>query len=104
MALLARGPASGGSYLAEMLANARRPTIRIYASGAPFEAKDVLKARGYRWFEGNVEKPKAWWRDVAEDVAPAELDYLKDNVFGGKSIELPQIKITSIDRYSERAY
>ncbi|WP_024275137.1 3'-5' exonuclease [Hyphomicrobium sp. 802] len=93
----------GGTYLAELLANARRSTIRIAAEGAPFEYKDALKARGYRWFEANEERVKSWRKDVYEEDLTAELDFLRSNVFGGKQVELPLQKFTAIDRYSLRA-
>jgi len=93
----------GSTYLAELLANARRSTIRVAAVGAPFASKDALKARGYRWFDADDERPKSWRKDVYEEELTAELDFLRTNVFGGKPVELPMQKFTAIDRYSLRA-
>ena len=42
-------PKSGATVLTNLLLNARKPTWRIWAEGSPYETKDILKARGYRW-------------------------------------------------------
>lgn len=60
--------------LAELLENARKVRIRTSAVGAPFEAKDVLKARGYRWSNGDGGGARAWWIDVDEATLEQELD------------------------------
>jgi DNA polymerase III subunit epsilon len=39
--------------LSLLLENARRKTIRIWAEQAPFDLKDELKKRGYRWSPGD---------------------------------------------------
>jgi hypothetical protein len=43
--------------LNRLLASAREPSLRIWALASPFETRDVLKARGYRW-----EGEKRVWR------------------------------------------
>jgi DNA polymerase III subunit epsilon len=103
LTVLSRSPNTGGTYLGELLANARRSTVRLFAEGAPFEGKDTLKARGYRWFEGNGDRPKSWRKDLYEDVLNAELAFLKANIFGGKDVELPVQRFSATDRYSVRA-
>ncbi len=102
LTVLGHGPIDGGTYLGELLASARRLTVRIYAEGAPFDSKDVLKARGYRWFEGSADRPKCWRKDLFEDLLDAELAFLKSTVFSGKGIELPIQRFSAIDRYSIR--
>ena len=42
-------PETGAPYLADLLAAARQPSYRIDALDAPFDSKDALKARRYRW-------------------------------------------------------
>jgi DNA polymerase-3 subunit epsilon len=103
LALLSRGPSGQGPHLGELLASARRATVRLFAEGAPFESKDILKARGYRWFEGDADRSKSWRKDLTEDALSAELEFLQTNVFDGKLVELPTKKFSAIDRYSVRA-
>ena len=50
---------------------AATPAVRIWAAGAPFETKDKLRARGYRWMPADRDGiPRSWWTDVA----PADLE------------------------------
>ena len=47
------------------------PAVRFWAVGAPFETKDELRARGYRWMPTERDGvPQSWWTDVA----PTELE------------------------------
>ncbi|MGK3865289.1 hypothetical protein, partial [Enterococcus faecium] len=39
--------------LALLLENARKRTVRVWAEQSPFELKNVLKTRGYRWSDGS---------------------------------------------------
>lgn len=52
-------PKSGEIALSRLLATARRPTWRIWAENAPYDLKDVLKRRGYRWNGGEDGRPRA---------------------------------------------
>ena len=41
---------------------AATPAVRIWAAGAPFETKDELRARGYRWMPTERDGiPRSWW-------------------------------------------
>ena len=53
-------PGTDRTALALLLENARRKTIRIWAEQSPFDLKDDLKKRGYRWSSGDDGRPKAW--------------------------------------------
>lgn len=39
-----------------------KPTFRVNAVDAPFEAKERLKSRGYRW----ASALRFWWKAIAE--------------------------------------
>lgn len=97
-------PVSGMPGLFPVLENARRRCGRLYAENAPFEFKDTLKARGYRWnAEAQQGKPKAWYIDLDGDLIAAEQQWLSTNIFGGRGINLPLQWITAKDRFSVRA-
>lgn len=49
------------THLQRLIEAADRTTIMVEARGAPFAAKDRLKARGYHWHEG---PPKFWAREI----------------------------------------
>jgi DNA polymerase III subunit epsilon len=59
--------------LACLLERARRKTVRIWAEQSPFELREVLKRRNYRWNDGSDGRPKSWYLDVEEVALDAEL-------------------------------
>lgn len=50
----------GSTVLNKLIERAERPTLKLEAVGAAFEAKDILKARGYRW-DGTA---RVWWTEI----------------------------------------
>jgi DNA polymerase III subunit epsilon len=82
--LLATPFATGELPMKLLLDAAKKRTLRIWATGAPFDKKDVLKARHYSWSPGDDGRPKAWYRDQPEEDGPPELAWLQANVYGGR--------------------
>lgn len=84
-----------------LYAKANLITYRVRAVRAPFDAKDMLKARGYRWDAGDARREKAWWIEVATDGLAAEQAWLARHVYpaGGKPVVE---KLTARERYSAR--
>ncbi len=79
-------------------ASARAATVRLWAVRSPFETKDLLKARGYRW----SAQGKCWWCDVVEASLEAELDWLASAVYPRGVPALPRLRIDPTVRYSWR--
>ena len=51
---------------------------------APFQTKESLRARGYRWMpemRNGIER--AWWTNVEPDEEEVELAWLREAVYGG---------------------
>lgn len=94
-------PVSRQTVLAVLLESARRTTWRLWALNAPFEAKTLLKARGYRWNSGDNGRHKAWYIEADEERVQNEQEYLKNEIYK-RDIELPLDKITCFTRYSDR--
>ncbi len=94
-------PNSGILALAALLQNARQPTCRVWAEGSSFDFKDILKARGYRWNDGNDGQLRSWYRDVIEDLLEEELLFLRKEIYQG-AVNVPVVKITAFDRFSDR--
>ena len=87
--------------LQALLEQARLPTWRLWARDAAIEKKDLLKARGYSWSAGEFERPKCWYRDVADADRAVEISWLRGNVIGrGQAVWA--LRITAKDRYSDR--
>jgi len=80
--------------------NARDCRHGGYGRGTPpSKKKDLLKARGYSWSAGEFERPKCWYRNVAD----AEISWLRGNVIGpGQAVWA--LRITARDRYSDRCW
>lgn len=95
-------PESGELVLKRLLDHARKTDVRIWAEGAPFNKKDALKERGYRWSSGDDGKPKAWYCDVAEEKAEDERRYLKEEIYNRDISNLKISRITARQRYSNR--
>lgn len=94
-------PRSRVSGLSRLLDAARLPNVRIWAEDSPFEAKDTLKARGYRWNGDPGSHPRAWYIDVPEALHEAELLYLKTEIYR-RELTLPMRWIDAHDRFSDR--
>ncbi|WP_233247651.1 3'-5' exonuclease [Caulobacter endophyticus] len=93
--------AGGRTALAHLLETARQPIWRITAANSPFEQKDKLKARGYRWNGDDSAGPKAWYRDVADAGREAELLFLTQEIYGYDPGLTPR-RITAFERFSDR--
>ena len=100
--LLATPFATGERPMALLLESAQRKTVRIWTTGAPFDKKDLLKARHYLWNSGENGKPKAWYRDLPETDSVAELDWLRDHIYNGRSGQWRVDSFDATQRYSER--
>lgn len=79
-------------------------TYHLWAVSAPFEIKDVLKMRDYRWSgEKDARNEKAWHRDFSEAELISELDWLKKHAFNGQGAR-PMIVdvVDASSRFSHR--
>lgn len=84
---------------AELYEQSQRARVRIYAENSPFEMKDHLKARGYRWSDGTDGRPKAWWTEVSEEALQNELHFLRTEIYRYSEAD-PLIKrLTAFDRF-----
>ncbi|MES2686642.1 MAG: 3'-5' exonuclease [Pseudomonadota bacterium] len=100
LAVLASPLSSGQTGLACLLAAFGQTSYRLQATAAPFEAKDLLKGRGYRW-DGTARV----WHTRLRDAAglQAECAWLKAEVYAGRA---GQVQVEELDagvRYSSRS-
>jgi DNA polymerase-3 subunit epsilon len=72
---------------------------KLQATGAPFDAKDALKARGYRW-DGTQ---RVWGTVLRSEAAlTAELAWLAEAVYGGRSTRVRVESVDARQRYANR--
>jgi len=62
------------TYLAELIADLRRPYWWVAAAGTPYEARLELRDRRYRW----DPDAKHWRSELHEDQLEAELEWIRD--------------------------
>jgi DNA polymerase-3 subunit epsilon len=69
----------------QLLKSAEQARTVVKAFGSPFESKDKLKARGYRW----DAEAKVWFTAVkSADALEAEAEWLKSQIYGGRSARI----------------
>jgi DNA polymerase-3 subunit epsilon len=91
-------PVSGDIAWRRLLESGARQSYRIWALEAPFESKDLLRARGYRW----DARRRCWHRTMDRDAAAAEAPWLRERVYGGRSREVDVEIQDALTRYSVR--
>lgn len=93
-------PNSRQAVLKQLLTNALAVRFKLYATNSPYESKDLLKVRGYRWSMNQNDKHKAWSIELTEDKVAEEINYLRSNVYGGSSINIPVEIFDAYSRFS----
>ena len=75
------------------------PDIKLWALNTPFETKDKLRLRGYRW---HVER-KTWYKTLSSKALEGETDWLRAEVYDNRSFQLEHEKIDAYNRFSIRS-
>ena len=94
-------PKTGQLALSRLLERARRPTWRIWAENSPYDLKDTLKARGYKWNGDDNPNPRAWYIDVEDEQRETEMAYLCKEIYL-REVELLVHRMTAYNRFSDR--
>ncbi len=83
--LKADSPDESITGLQQLFKGAENARTVVKAFGSPFETKDKLKARGYRW-DG---ESKVWYTAVkSAEALDAEAEWLKTEVYGGRAARI----------------
>ncbi|WDZ81432.1 3'-5' exonuclease (plasmid) [Ensifer adhaerens] len=97
--VLAKDGGSENTPFAELYQASQRSRVRIFAENSPFDMKDHLKARGYRWSDGSDGRPKSWWIEVADAALDDELGYLRSEIYRWNEADPPIKRLTAFDRF-----
>jgi DNA polymerase-3 subunit epsilon len=90
-------PLNGLQQLFKSAENAR--TV-VKAFGSPFETKDKLKARGYRW----DAEARVWYTAVkSAEALETEAAWLKSEVYGGRSARIGLETQDALVQFSSRS-
>lgn len=102
MALLAQAlPESGRRVMAAVREAALRTDYLVRAVDAPYDFRDKLKQRGYRWRPAELPNGGVWWTMTPDPEA--EITWLQVEVYG-RAAEVPVREITALTRFSERVW
>lgn len=94
--LLSSAAGDGRTILSHLLERCDRPNFRIAADGAPFDSKDLLKGRGYRWDATR----RHWWREIEGDDLDEEKGWLDHAVYGSVDGQPTVSRITASERFA----
>jgi DNA polymerase-3 subunit epsilon len=98
--VLAAPLANGQSGLARLIEGAGQNRYKLRATGAPFEAKDALKSRGYRWDNEN----RVWWTSLTgQETLEQETLWLKTHAYNGRSARVQVESQSALVQFSSRA-
>ena len=78
----------------ELIENARKPWVKVYASNSKIEDKDILKENNYRWDPGQ----KVWHKTITNSDIDDERMWLNDNIYNG-NFSGKFIEILPVDKY-----
>ncbi len=84
---------------AELYHSAQQSRVRLFAEHSPFDMKDHLKARGYRWSDGNDGRPRSWWVELDESALGDELHFLRTEIYRWEDADPPVQHLTAWDRF-----
>lgn len=92
-------PMSAETGLSHLIRASQTDSHRVHATGSPFDSKDALRARGYRW---DAER-KVWHTQVlSKEALDAECAWLKLNVYKGRAANIDVARLSALDRHSGR--
>lgn len=104
--LLTHKAHDGDPILKHILTQSRQNTYCVWAEGAPFDKKELLKVdRGYRWSDGaDPASPiKAWFKDgiKGKENLAEEMEYLAAHIYS-TPVSITVDEITGRERFTNR--
>ncbi|KJW03692.1 hypothetical protein [Rickettsia argasii] len=92
-------PVSKELVLKQLLMNCHKTRFKVWAKNAPYETKDLLKSRGYRWSTHPQENYKAWMVEIIENNMESELNFLQSCIYQ-KNYAIPIQTILPYNRFT----
>lgn len=90
-------PISGRTAMDRLLEHARKRQAEIYAWNSPFDSKDLLKQRGYRWNPSE----RVWHTTIDEGAVEPEIAFLRGEVYRCEADIQPRF-VTALQRYRQQ--
>ena len=77
-------PVSKKLVLKSIIDSSNQLRFKLWAINSPFDAKELLKARGYKWNMEIGSKHRAWAVEITEDMIESEISYLRSEIYNGR--------------------
>jgi DNA polymerase-3 subunit epsilon len=92
-------PKSGVLVLKSILDGVPKKSYKVFANRTPFEKKDILRQRGYKWDPGK----KCWHNTLTGDaLVKTQAEWLKAEIYVGRSASIDIEVQNCLTRYSDR--
>jgi DNA polymerase-3 subunit epsilon len=102
LALLAQTlPMSGNRVMLTVREAAVRKDYVIRAVNAPYDLRDKLKQRDYRWRPAELPNGRVWWTTASDPET--EMAWLRSEIYG-READIPVHEINALNRFSERIW
>lgn len=85
--------------LKHLLNNALQLEFKLWAKDAPYNCKDLLKSRGYRWATNPNNNFKAWCISIPERQVEDEIQYLRSIIYN-RPMDIPIEIFDALSKYS----
>ena len=74
---------------------------RIKAIDAPYNKRNILRRKGYKWRPADQLNGKVWWTETKN--YEEEVKWLHEEIYNRK-INIPIKQISALNRYSDRIW
>jgi len=91
-------PESGIKTFKKLVDAAQTSDLKIWALNSPFESKDKLRNRQYRWHA----EQRTWYKSVSQNDLDQEVTWLRHNVYDHRPFQLKQESLDAFCRFSAR--
>ena len=87
--------------LKPLLDNVTQLEFKLIAKNTPYDSKDLLKARSYRWGMPPINSHRAWYITMLENGVEEEINYLRSEIYKTDSTLPIEIEISdAFNKYS----
>ena len=87
--------------LKRLLDNTMQLEFKLIARDSPYDSKDLLKTKGYRWGMPPINSYRAWYITVPENRVESEIQYLRSDIY--KSNTTLPIEIEISDAFNKHS-
>jgi len=80
--------------LKRLLDNAMQLEFKLIARDSPYDSKDLLKTKGYKWGMPPINSYRAWYITAPENRVESEIKYLRSDIYESNTTLPVEIEIS----------